>query len=133
MSCCPKLCKYAVVIIQAIIFFFYFTDEEPNYYDVLNMLARIDAKWHEIGLGLEIPPNCLDGLQQSHQSNAVKLASVLTKWMELNGEATPVTWETIRDVVKGPYVQNNDLAVKIYQSLKEESTRQQIVTREYKI
>ena len=53
--------------------------------------------------------------------------------MELNGEATPVTWETIRDVVKGPYVQNNDLAVKIYQSLKEESTRQQIVTREYKI
>ena len=53
--------------------------------------------------------------------------------MELKGEATPVTWETIRDVVKGPYVQNNDLAVKIYQSLKEESTRQQIVTREYKI
>ena len=114
-------------------FNFYFTVEEPNYYKVLNVLGLIDAKWHEIGLGLEIPPNFLQGLQQGHQSNAVKLGSILTKWMELNGEATPITWETIIDVVKGPYIQNNDLAVKIYQSLKEGSTRQLIPTREYKI
>ena len=133
MSCCTKLCKYVIMIIQAIYYLIFFTVKEPSFYDVLNALVPIDAKWYEIGLGLEIATNLLEGLQQGHQSNALKLTSVLTKWIELNGEATPVTWETIIDVVKGPLVKNNDLAMKIKQSLKQESTRQQIATREYKI
>ena len=109
-----------------------YKNEKPAYYEVLNVLARVDAKWHEIGLGLEIPPNNLQSLlQKGYQSDTVKLASVLSMWM--NGETTSVTWETIIDVIKGQYVQNNDLAVKICQSLKEGSTRQQSVIREYKI
>lgn len=133
MSCCTKLCKYVIMIIQAIYYLIFFTVKEPSFYDVLKALVPIDAKWHEIGLGLEISTNILRGLEEGRQSNAVKLASVLTKWMELNGEITPVTWETIIDVVKGPYVENNDLAMNIKQSLQQNSTRQQVATSEYKI
>ena len=107
--------------------------EKPNYHDVLNALVPIDAKWYQIGLGLEVPTNFLNGLQQSHQDNQVKLSNVLTKWMELNGEATPITWETIIDVVKGPFIENYELAANIHEPLKQESTGQQIATREYKI
>ena len=81
-------------------------------------------------LGLDIATDLLKGLQQGSQCSEVKLSKVLKKWMDLNGEVTPVTWETIIDVIKGPLIQNNDLAMEIKQSLKQESTRQQITTRE---
>ena len=70
-------------------------------------------------------------MQQGCQKNPIKLASVLTNWIELKGEATPVTWEKTIDVIKGPLVKNNDLAMKIKQLLKQYSTRQQIAKRDY--
>ena len=67
--------------------------------------------------------NYLDGLFQSHLSNEIRLDHVLQKWIELNGQATPVTWKTILDVVKGPLVQNKALANDIYQYLKQENSK----------
>ena len=107
--------------------------EKPDYNEVLKALVPIHSKWNLIGLGLEVPTDFLNGLQQSHQDNKVKLSDVLTKWIELNGEHTPVIWETIIDVVKGPYIENYELATEIHESLKQESTRQQSVTCEYKL
>ena len=75
--------------------------------------------------------NLLGGLQLGHESNTVKLANVLKRWMDLKGDEA--TWETIIDVIKGPCVQNKDLAMKIYESLKQRNTRQQSFTRECKI
>ena len=43
----------------------------------------------------------------------------------MDGEATPVTWKMILDVVKGPLVQNKTLAMEIYQSLKHQDVKQQ--------
>ena len=67
--------------------------------------------------------NYLDGLFQSHLSNEIRLDHVLQKWIALNGQATPVTWKTILDVVKGPLVQNKALANDIYQYLKQENSK----------
>ena len=67
-------------------------------------------------------------MAQSNLSDQTKLDAVLQKWIEMDSESTPVTWKVILDVVKGPLVQNNELAMKIYQSLKQESTGQHKAT-----
>ena len=61
-------------------------------------------------------------------SNQTRLDHVLQKWIDMNGQATPVNWKTVLDVVKGPLVKNYDLAKKIEQDLKQESSEQQNVT-----
>ena len=47
--------------------------------------------------------------------------------------SAPVTWITILDLLKGPLVNNKALAMKIYQSLKEESSKEQIAPSKYTI
>ena len=60
-------------------------------------------------------------------SNQAKLSRVLQKWLEMDGqgEGAPVTWNTILDVIKGPLFNNNALAMRIYEYLKQESSVQQ--------
>ena len=106
--------------------------EKPDYHDLVNKLAPIASKWNEIGLGLRVDTDLLDSLRASHKSGSLKLADVLDNWIKMNGDNISITWKTILDVVKGPLIQNNNLAAEIHESL-QESTRQQIVTREYKI
>ena len=72
--------------------------------------------------------NFLQGLAEPGVLNQTRLDHVLQKWIELDSQANPVNWKTIIDVVKGPLVQNKALANKIYQYLKKESSKQQIVT-----
>ena len=107
--------------------------EKPRKIDVLEWLVEIDASWHGVGLDLGVSNNDLDGLAESNKSNQTKLDYVLQKWIEMDGQATPVTWQAILDVVKGPLVQNNALAMKIYQALKQESDKQLIGTSKFKI
>ena len=71
--------------------------------------------------------NVLQGLAESNMSNQTRLGHVLQKWIDLDGQASPVNWKTIIDVVKGPLVQNKALAKEIYQYLKQESSKQQNV------
>ena len=60
-------------------------------------------------------------------SNQERLDHVLQKWMEMDGQdgGAPVTWNTIIDVIKGPLVQCKDLAMEIYEYLKQENSKQQ--------
>ena len=57
-----------------------------------------------------------------------KLDYVLQTWIDMDGQATPVTWKTILEIISGPFVNNMALHNQIYQYLKEESSKQQNVT-----
>ena len=97
--------------------------EKPERVNLLSKLTTIDASWHSIGNGLGLSYNYLQGLAESNISNQTKLDHVLQMWLNMDGESTPVTWKTIIDVVKGPLVENKALAIKIYQDLKEDSSK----------
>ena len=87
--------------------------------DVLEQLVSIDTRWREIGNGLHVGFNYLDGLAKDNtMSNQIRLQHVLQKWIDLDSPAAPVTWKTIVDVVKGPLVENEALAKEIYKILK---------------
>ena len=88
----------------------------------MKWLIHIDASWRGIGLDLGVSYNDLQSLAQSSMPNQVKLDHVLQKWIDMDGQATPVNWKEILDVVKGPLVQKKALALEIYQYLKNESS-----------
>ena len=108
---------------------------QPRRLEVLTQLVCIDTLWRSIGNGLGVSFNVLQGLAESNQSNQEKLDQVIQKWLDMNGkdEGAPVTWITILDVLKGPLVNKKALAMKIYQSLKEESSKEQIAPSKYTI
>lgn len=85
-------------------------------------MVRIDASWRGIGLDLGLSYNDLQNLAQSSMSNQARLDHVLQKWIDMDGQVTPVNWKEILDVVKGPLVQNKALALEMYQYLKRESS-----------
>ena len=53
--------------------------------------------------------------------------------MDGKDDGAPVTWITILDLLNGPLVNNKALAMKIYQSLKEERTNEEITQGKYTI
>ena len=93
-----------------------FLDNKPGKLEVLTKLVCIDASWRGIGLDLGVSYNDLQNLAESNESNQTKLDHVLQKWIKMDGQATPVTWKVILDVVKGPLVQNKAVALEIYKS-----------------
>ena len=108
---------------------------KPTRREVLIQLACISASWHEIGDGLGVKYNDLDSLAQSNLKDQRKLGEVIEIWIKMDGkdDSAPVTWITILDVLNGPLVNNKALAMKIYQSLKEESSKEQIAPSKYTI
>ena len=108
---------------------------KPTRCEVLFQLACIDASWYEIGNGLGVSYNELRGLTQSTHENQRKLTEVIQIWIEMDGKdgSAPVTWNTIIDLLKGPLVKNKALALKIYQLLKEESTKEQTAQSKYTV
>ena len=109
--------------------------ERPTRYEVLSQLACIDASWRSIGEGLRVSYNDLKDLDESKMLNQARLSAIIQKWLDMNGqgEGAPVTWKTILDVVKGPFVQNNAQAMTIYDYLKQESSLQQNTQSKYVI
>ena len=108
---------------------------QPKRHEVLTQLVCIDTLWRNIGNGLGVSFNILQGLAESNQSNQAKLDQVIQKWLDMNGkdDGAAVTWITILDLLKGPLVGNKALAMKIYQSLKEESSKEEIAPSKYTI
>ena len=106
---------------------------KPTRGEVLIQLACINASWREIGFGLGVSYNKLRVLTQSNHENQTKLSEIIGIWIEMDGKdgGAPVTWITILDLLKGPLVNNKALAMKIYQSLKKEGTKEQIATSKY--
>ena len=77
--------------------------------------------------------NNLQSLAQSTDEDLIKLSKVIQIWIEMDGkdDGALVTWNTILDVLKGPLVNNKNLAMKIYQSLKEDSSKDLIAPSKY--
>ena len=108
-----------------------FVDNKPDKLEVLAKLVCINASWRGIGLDLGVSYNDLQSLAESNLSTQTKLDHVLQKWIEMDGEATPVTWKVILNVIKGPLVQNKAVALEIYNSLKYLNTKQQNTSGKY--
>ena len=116
-----------------IVSFNFFLAVKPTRREVLIQLACIDASWRELGYGFGVSYNNLRGLAQSYHGNLTKLSEVIQIWIEMDGkdDGAPVTWNTILDVLKGPLINNKALAMKIYQLLKEESSKELIAPSKY--
>ena len=102
------------------------TVERPTRREVLIQLAFINFQWRNIGNGLGVSYNDLQGLAERNDSNQTRLDRVIQNWLDMNGqgEGAPVTWMTILDVIKGPLVQNITQARRIYEYLKQSSVQQ---------
>ena len=72
-----------------------------------------------IGTALGLEKNDLQSMARANTNDKIRLNDVLEKWIEMDGQTSPVTWRTIIDVIQGPLVENNALANKIFRSLKE--------------
>ena len=101
-----------------------FLDNKPDKLEVLTKLVCIDESWCGIGLDLGVSYNYLRSLADPKLSTQTKLDHVLQKWIEMDGQVTPVTWKVILDVIMGPLVQNIAVAMEIYQSLKHQDVKQ---------
>ena len=112
---------------MTVIYFIVLTGEKPTRYEVLTQLAFINSQWRNIGQGLGVSFNDLEGLAQRNDSDQTRLEHVIQKWFDMNGqgEGAPVTWNTIFNVVKGPLVQNTTRAMRIYEYLKAKSSAQE--------
>ena len=101
---------------------------KPTRREVLTQLASIDHLWRSVGNGFGVSYNVLQGLAESNMSNQAKLDHVIQKWLDMDGkgEGAPITWSAILDVLKGPLVEQNNLAKKICQYLEQESYEEQI-------
>ena len=67
-----------------------------------------------IGIALGLEDNDLQSMAQANINDKRRLSDVLEKWIQKDGQASPVTWRTIINVIKGPLVEKNDLANKIF-------------------
>ena len=112
---------------MTVIYFIVLTGEKPKGYEILTQLAFINSQWRNIGKGLGVSYNDLEGLAQRNDSDQTRLEHVIQKWFDMNGqgEGAPVTWNTILDVVKGPLVQNTTQAMRIYEYLKAKNSEQE--------
>ena len=111
------------------------TVERPTRHEVLTQLACINFQWRNIGNGLGVSYNDLQGLAEHNDSNQTRLDQVIQNWLDMNGqgEGAPVNWMTILDVVKGPHVQKKADAMKIYENLKQRISVQQITKSKWTI
>ena len=109
--------------------------EKPTRYEVLTQLVDIDASWRNIGDGLRVKDNYLQGLADGNMQNQTRLGHVIQKWLDMDGhdECAPVTWKTILGVVNGPLVKKKAQAMKIYEHLKLKSSIQQNTQSKYVI
>ena len=81
----------------------------PVHVDVLNIkpekrhvlqIVTSYSKWEVIGTRLGVTEETLGGLRISNDDYDTKLSRVIQKWIEMDGEVTPVTWNTIFNVLK---------------------------------
>ena len=63
------------------------------------LLSSISYKWQVVADHLRICSSTIESLEKSDADNHIKMNCVIQKWMDMDGNATPVTWETISHVV----------------------------------
>jgi hypothetical protein len=85
-------------------------------FKLINELARINHKWQEIGIALEIDNNILRNIRQSGLSDIIKLSEVLTSWINNNTEQD-FNWEYVAVMLEGPMVEERGLANEIRRNI----------------
>ena len=88
----------------------------PTKHELLNLLADIADNWYEIGVSLMVSQSVLNGLRSSQLSNSYKLDQVIESWLTTT-ESHLVTWETVTDAIKSPFVNNIKKATEIHEHL----------------
>ena len=73
---------------------------KPKISHVLQVLGPVCYQWELIGVHLEVEKQTLGSLQISRDDDHTKLYHVIHKWIEMDGEVTSVTWNTIFNVLK---------------------------------
>ena len=72
---------------------------KPKLHHVLQVVTSY-SKWEVIGARLGVEEETLGGLRISNDDCDTKLSRVIQKWIKMDGEVTPVTWNTIFNVLK---------------------------------
>ena len=126
---------YVRQVYMTVLYLIVLTVEKPIRREILNQLAFINFQWRNIGQGLGVSYNDLEGLTRRNDSDQIRLEHVIQNWFNMNGQGggAPVTWNTILDVVKGPLVQNINRAMNIYEYLKPKSSEKQDIPSKWSI
>lgn len=106
------------------------TGKRPELRHLVQLLAPISARWDLLGVQLGVEENFIEGLKNCEKAYETKLTEVLQKW--INTKSTPVTWEKVIEVVKGPVVQKVNVAVTIQEYLRHIRIEQRQVKRRSK-
>ena len=83
----------------------------------MTVLAEIRSQWSTLGTALNIPEGQLPVNQQSVPDD-VKLKTTLQAWIDTR--SSPVKWETVIDAVRGPIINNERVAYKIADYLRQD-------------
>lgn len=83
----------------------------------MDLLSCISHDWSMLGTCLELDQNDLSSLQQRLPSSKEKLSEVLYKWKIQQNVRAPYTWQTIKDAVCGPIIQNRRVGKQIEEYL----------------
>ena len=78
---------------------------------MLELLTKVSYKWELIGVHLGVEEYVLGSERRSDADNATKLYHIISKWIDMDGEFTPVTWSTIVHVLK--VIDSKDLIPKL--------------------
>lgn len=103
------------------------TGKRPELHYLVRLLACVSSKWDLVGGQLGVDENFISGLRISENSNETKLTDILQRWMEM--KPTPVTWENVIEVVRGPVVKEPEVAKDIRKSLRQMRIEQRRVKR----
>ena len=83
-----------------------------NLKNLLEELANCFSKYFQIGIQLDINDGKIAEFEQNHSRNAGRcFAAVISHW--LDGNAAPVTWETLIAALKARSVNEKTLAQKL--------------------
>ena len=90
-------------------------DKTPKKRDLLELLAEVQDRWFVIGEMLKVDNTNLRRLHQSNLPDSEKLADTLQHWID--SVSSPVTWDTIVEVLRTDYINLPRVADKIEDKL----------------
>ena len=82
--------------------------------DLMDCLNKINNKWPEIGIALNVSKNDIDSIKEEHPNNTRRLGAVLQIWMDRDQS---VTWQAVIEALEGPIVDNPRIAREIKEFL----------------
>ena len=79
---------------------------EDDFHEVYHELVSIKARYHQLGIALDLPPGELEAIQQAHSHNVAQaLTQVLLMWLRQRYNFEKFgrpTWQRLREAVGSP-------------------------------